>query len=627
VSAAFEFCENRRIQRKKMLQQARFDFRLDRTMLPGEFRLALIGPFGLFAPDGRRVAISSRKGIALVSTLAMARSGERSRAWLQTMLWGSRDTEQAQASLRRELANLRLALNGAAPCPLLVGPSIVRLNLEQVTVDVRLLELDVRAGRPHNVTGYSDFLEGLDIPGEEGFEDWLRGQRQMVRELIERSRTVTWQGLNATVVEAAAVPAQTLVERALGADPRLPNRPSIAVLPFASMTDSGGDDYVAEGIAEEVSTALTAFSTLLVVSSGRIGRSPPVDRQHLCRELGVRYLLEGSIRRAGDQIRATVRLVDGIVGEQIWAERFDEAFHDIFALQDRIAAAVAPRIDSSIESAERARALARPVASPDAYHLYWRANALFRRWDRASMLEAIQLVDQVLAIEPANAWAAGLAAFSNAAACQSRWTDDPSANRAAALVHYDRAMRFGGDDPFVLGYAAGTLICLGGDMRIADRLIDRALQLHPNATATLFWGGWVDIAIGNFGRGMERFDSALRLNPRSAVRPYSITGIAVCMLALGRTEEAVAILAEAVQHLPQYPMTLAALCVGHALLGLDASARAYADRLTAAGGLGPVLAVLTNDSHRAFMTSGVERAMAITRPELHEPPTPQRITA
>lgn len=335
----------------------------------------------------------------------------------------------------------------------------------------------------------------------------------------------------------------------------------------------------------------------------------PRDRQRLCRKLGVRYLLEGSVRRSGNQIRATVRLLDGIVGEQIWAERFDEAFENIFALQDRIASAVAPRINATIESAERARALAQPVSTPDAYQLYWRANALLHRWDRASMMEAITLVDQVLVLEPGNSWAAGLAAFSNAAAWQSRWTEDPAANRAAALAHYDRAMRLGGDDPFVLGYAAGTLICIGGDMGTADRLIDRALQLHPNAASTLFWGGWVDIATGVFERGMVRFEAALRLNPRSAVRPFSITGIGVCMLALGRAGEAVQILEEAVQHLPHYPMTLAALCACHGLLGHGAAAHVYADRLSAAGGIDSVLAVLTSDSHRALIATGFGRAL------------------
>lgn len=590
-------------------------------MAEGRYRLALIGPFGLFAPDGRRIAVTSKKGIAVLATLAVARSGERSRTWLQNQLWGSRDPDQAQASLRRELANLRIAVNnGAEAPPLLTAPSLARLDLDRVSVDVRELEADVRAGRPHAVAGYSDFLEGLDIAGEDAFEDWLRGQRQMVLELVEQARTLLWTRAATSTENApggggieATRAAQSIVDFAAGADPALPSRPSIAVLPFARLGPEADDDHVAGGITEDVSTALSCFSTLFVVSTGLTRFDAGFDRQRVCRELGVRYLLEGSVRRAGDALRVTVRLVDGIAGEQIWAERFDEDFQNVFALQDRIAGAVAPRIDSSIEKAERARAIAQPITSPDAYQLYWRANALFRRWDRESMLEAIRLVELVLEIEPDNGWAAGLAAFSHAAAWRSRWGSDPDANRAASTAHYDHALRVAGDDPFVLGYAAGSLVSLGGDMAVADRLIARALELHPNASATLFWGGWVDIAIGNPARAISRFESALRFNPRSAVRPFSITGIGVCLLALGRPDDALKVLDEAVEQLSHYPMTLAALCAANSMLGRPEAARRYADRLQAVGGVDSVVSILNDDMQRQLLTSGFTAAIAASR--------------
>jgi TolB-like protein len=543
------------------------------------YRLRLVGPFRLSGPDGVRIEISSRKGRALIAMLAMAPDGERSRGWLQDRLWGSRPAVQAQASLRRELANLRQAVNGSGAAPLL------HADYQRAWIDLARLEVDALNGG-----GLGEFLEGMDLPGEDGFEDWLREQRQ---------------ALEGTSRPPPPAPAAANVAELLGGvPPSLPVQPSIAVLPIADLSPERALGFVADGVAEEVSGALARCSTLFVVAAGSAD-GPPLagNRLALSRQLGVRYLVEGSVRGDGDKVRVSLRLVDGPANRQLWAQSFEGPITDVFGLQDHVAATIAPLIDSRVEITERQRALSAPLETADAYQLFWRANALFRQWRREAVLEAAELTTQLLALEPTNAWAAALAAFCHAMIAGSGWSDDPAQHRMAALRNYDLALRYGGDDPFVLGYAAGVQLRLGGDMAAADRLIDRALELQPSSASTLFWGGWVDVANGKAERGLERFQLALRLNPRSAVRPYNYTGMALCLLGLGKTADALLLLNEAAQHVPSYPPTLAALCLAQALSGDGAAATATAARLAELGGVEGALAMIRDPRAHALINS------------------------
>ena len=540
------------------------------------YRLRLIGPFRLSGPDGARIEVSSRKGRALIAMLAMAPDGERTRGWLQDRLWGSRPGTQAQASLRRELANLRLAVNGAAAAPLL------NADYQRAWIDLAQLEVDALNGG-----GPGEFLEGIDLPGEDGFEDWLREMRQ---------------ALDGGSRPQAASPMPSVAELLGGALPALPVQPSIAVLPFADLSPGRDLGFVADGVAEDVSGALARRSTLFVVAAGSTD-GPPLagSRLALSRQLGVRFLVEGSVRGDGERVRVSLRLIDGPGNRQVWAQSFEGPLTDLFALQDHIAATIAPLIDSQVETTERQRALSALLETADSYQLFWRANALFRQWQRDGVLEAAELTAQLLALEPANAWAAALSAFCHAMIAASGWAEDPAPHRAKAQRHYDLALRHGGDDPFVLGYAAGVLLCLGGDMAAADRLIDRALELQPSSASTLFWGGWVDVANGKAARGLERFQWALRLSPRSAVRPYNYTGMALCLLGMGQTADALLLLNEAAQHIPTYPPTLAALCLAQALSGDGPAAATTAARLAELGGVERALAMIRDPRAHALI--------------------------
>lgn len=569
-------------------------------MLEGvKYRLLLLGPFGLFAPDGTRLPVTSRKGMALLAQVALGRSGERSRGWLQDQLWGSRPPDQARASLRRELANLRGAINPPDAPPLLSADSTrVRLDLGRIDVDVRQLDRDVANARAPSFTDLGTLLEGLDIPGEDGFEDWLREQRQHVGALVEQLLVQDWERA-ALAPEPAAAPAVAPARAPLPALPPLPRKPSVAVLAFSSRSGDADDAAMAQIITEEIGDALARFSTLLVVNAGMAGW--PIDHGRLSREFGVRYLLEGSVQRSADTIRVTARLTDGILREQVWTQAFDAPLAEVFTLQADIAQRVAQQIDSSVEIAERARAVIQPVTTPDAYQLYWRANALFRKWERAAMQEAIVLSEQVLRLEPDNAWASALAAFCHAVSYSFHWTEDRGAARQAALDYYAHCLRNGADDPFVLGYAAGTLVGIDGDIQVADQLIERALTIHPASAASLFWGGWVDVARVNPTRGLDRFTTTLRINPRSAVRAHALTGIGLCLLALGKLADARTALNEAVQYLPQLPVTLAPLVVVNDLLGNAAEAGHYAVRLQHVGGVAAVTSTIRDPTFVALL--------------------------
>lgn len=206
-----------------------------------------------------------------------------------------------------------------------------------------------------------------------------------------------------------------------------------------------------------------------------------------------------------------------------------------------------------------------------------------------------------------------MAAFCHALAYASDWTDDPGETHRAAKRHYQAAMRYGGEDPAVLGYAAGTLICIGGDLEIADRLVSHALTLLPSYQPTLFWGGWVDIARGDAERARERFELSLRINPMAGVRAYAVTGIGLALMMTGDFAQAFTRLREAAEYVPDYPLTLVGLSVAAAMIGESAVAKEAAMALKRRGeGLDRVFAVLRNPEHRRLLKAGLRHVVGET---------------
>ena len=295
-----------------------------------KYRLDLIGPFGLFTPDGRRIDITSKKSIALIALIIVSPSGVRSRRWLQNMLWGTREDIQAQTSLRRELSNLtkQLAVMGAEHL-LVRGTQRIGLAIEQLEVDIFSLGLQMAK---HKSSLSSDFLEGIDLRDCEEFEDWLRAERERVRDMIAIDLPESAESLlSGSEILGMDLPSSDDILN--NRSPRLPPKPSLAVLPFASLPDDDG--WLGAGIADELGVILSQFPQLFIVasSSARALAAQQLPRPEIAHQLGVRYLLDGTAMRAGDRLRLSVALINGETGEKVWAQAFEGCTDDVFVLQ------------------------------------------------------------------------------------------------------------------------------------------------------------------------------------------------------------------------------------------------------------------------------------------------------
>ncbi len=508
------------------------DYQADRGNALGAFRLELLGPFGLFTAEGARVEIRSRKAVAMLAMLAMAPNGVRSRAWLQSQLWGSRGTAQAQSSLRRELANLAAMLAENEAGHLLERePRRVRLNLDAITLDMDELAV---SGSRIALRSHGEFLEGLDLRDCEEFEDWLREQRRHVVDLADSLPPVSAVDLPGPA-EILGAPLPAIGDVARNVHPAVPPKPSLVVLPFKVTSQGPADAWMGESMAEQLALTLTQFPQLFVVASSAgaalAERNLPLGE--IATELGVRYVLTGSLRITPEGLRAAVQLIDGKTSHQIWGRAFTSSLSEMLQLEEDIALAVAPQVWTQIDLSERHKGRVAPLADHDSYALYWRANALLRDWRKDSTLEAIALTDRLVAQSPDCALSAALAGFCNASAYGFGWSDELPGTRHKAIMHFQNALRLGPDNVEAIGYAVGTLVMVGGDMRIADQLISHALGLLPAYQPTLFWGGLADIAMGNGVRARERLELSLRINPSSGVRAYALTGIGLSLLMEG----------------------------------------------------------------------------------------------
>src|SRR5438445_5428965 len=243
----------------------------------------------------------------------------------------------------------------------------------------------------------------------------------------------------------------------------LPDKPSIAVLPFANMSGDLEQEYFADGMVEEIITALSQIRWLFVIArnSTFTYKGHAVDVKQVGRELGVRYVLEGSVRKAGTRVRITGQLIDALTGTHLWAGRFDGSLEDVFELQDRVAVSVAGVIEPALQAAEMRRSAARPTTDLSAYDLYLRALAIFFPVTKERIVEALGLLDQAIAIDrhygPALAWAAGC----HLQLVMDGWAEAPETNRRMAIDLARRALQAGENDPGILANSALVLAQFG----------------------------------------------------------------------------------------------------------------------------------------------------------------------
>jgi adenylate cyclase len=268
-----------------------------------------------------------------------------------------------------------------------------------------------------------------------------------------------------------------------GAPLPLPDKPSLAVLPFQNLTGDAEQEYFVDGMVEEITTAIARLPWLFVIArnSSFTYKGKAVDVKQVAQELGVRYVLEGSVRKAGNRVRITGQLIDTATGAHIWADRFDGALDDIFALQDQVASSVAGAIEPRLRQSEIERASRKPTANLTAYDLYLRALAQSYRFTEEGFAEAVVLARQALAIDPSYAPAAALVGRCRGVQRVQGWgaLSDEHIGEACRLAR--QALEAERDDAETIWQAAYTLFFLGGEAAMAAAALDRALALNPNA--------------------------------------------------------------------------------------------------------------------------------------------------
>ena len=296
----------------------------------------------------------------------------------------------------------------------------------------------------------------------------------------------------------------------------LPDKPSIAVLPFTNMSGDPEQDYFADGMVEDIITALSHFKALFVIArnSSFTYKGRAVDVKQVGRELGVRYVLEGSVRKAANRVRITGQLVDTATGAHLWADRFDGGLGDIFDLQDQVTESVVGAIAPAVEKAEIERAKRKPTESLDAYALYLRGLARFYQFaNRQANDEALRLFNSAIELDPDFASAYGRAAFCYVIAKTNGWISG-TANEIAEVTRLaQRAVELGKDDAIALAASGYALAYVVRDLGVGAALIDRALVLNSNLAEAWYFGGWVKIWLGEPEAAIERFARAMRLSP------------------------------------------------------------------------------------------------------------------
>ena len=363
---------------------------------------------------------------------------------------------------------------------------------------------------------------------------------------------------------------------AISAPLPLHDKPSIAVLPIANMSGDPEQEYFADGMVEEIITALSRIRWLFVIArnSSFTYKGKAVDVKQVARELGVRYVLEGSVRKAGNRVRITGQLIDTSTGAHIWAERFDGALDDIFELQDQVAASVAGIIEPKLRQSEFDRAHRKPTENLDAYDLYLRALALRDTHTDESMREAIELLKRALAIDPGYTPAKAAIGWSRIHQRSHGRSPVSEAEAAEAVALARQALEAGKDDPDTLWMAAHTLAMFAGEHAVAAAAIDRALVLNPNSARAWMARGYASMNLDQPGPAIEALERAMRLSPLDSLRRTFTTGRAHAHLTAGRYEEALEWAERTLREEPGYRGALLAKVVACAHLDRIEEARA-----------------------------------------------------
>jgi adenylate cyclase len=426
-------------------------------------------------------------------------------------------------------------------------------------------------------------LEGIAEPGgvlisekvysevegkvEVGFED--RSEQQ----LKNISKPVRTYAIRASVH-------RTPIDR-LNSTPPLPNRPSIAVLPFDNMSGDPEQEYFADGMVEEIITALSRFKSFFVIArnSSFTFKGHAVDIKEVGRRLGVRYVLEGSVRKASGKVRITAQLIDATTGVHLWSDRFEGDLENIFALQDQVASSVVGAIDPKLQEAEIARVKRKAPANHDAYDCFLRASALLHQWTAEGREEALRLFYKAIELDPEYGQAYAFATFCYCLRKVDGLATDPDNERCETERLAREAIRLGRDDAFSLSHAGFSLAQVIGELNEGAALIERALTLNPNLAGTWQMGGWVRLWLNQPDAAIDHFARAMRLSPLDFGFHGAETGTAFAHLRAGRYEQASLWADKALRDQPRSADAAQAVALSSAFVGDLEKAREAMKRL------------------------------------------------
>jgi adenylate cyclase len=320
-----------------------------------------------------------------------------------------------------------------------------------------------------------------------------------------------------------------------------PGRPSIVILPFDNLSSDPEQSYFADGMTEELTATLSRIRDFLVIARNTAFtyKGRPVDVRQIAQELGVRYVLEGSVRKAGTRIRVSAQLIEAETGAHIWSDKFEGETAKVFDLQDLIARQVAGAVYPSIRAAEVERAQRKRPESLEAYDLVMRALPHLWAHRMDANLQAIQLLERALQFDPEYGLAAGLAAWAHAQQIVYNWTADFAAERAKGLPLIEIAVRNVGDDPTAMTAIASAIVLLEGNVRRGVEFVDRALAIDPNHAWAWTRRGFSHVYAGEPDAALAAFDAAMSLSPRDPFAFHTYIGIGLAHFAADRIDDAI----------------------------------------------------------------------------------------
>ncbi|HEY3148194.1 MAG TPA: BTAD domain-containing putative transcriptional regulator, partial [Dongiaceae bacterium] len=577
--------------------------------------IRLLGSFEARLGAGPPVDFPTKKARGLLAYLAARPAQAHSRDQIAELLWGARADEQARGSLRRTLSDLRKALPFADGEWLVSEGDTLMLDDSGIDVDLVRFERLAADGEPRALEQAVELYRGELLAGfglhEQAFEEWLRTERERLRQLVLKTLTKLLTHYTATQALDRAIqtgtrllaldPANEPAHRALmslyarqgrrsealrqyrlcsealmrelgvrpdaatealhrdfqreGAavsdvattsarqepsyeTPLPPDKPSIAVLPFANLSGDPEQEYFADGLVEDIIGALSRISALWVIARASTFsyKGKPIDVKQVARELGVRYVMEGSVRRSGERVRVTAQLADAVTGRPVWAEHYDRPLADLFDIQDEITRSVAATTETQIMLAEGqaiADAASRGLKTTD----FKARDLVTRAWGRGfdqtpeAIEEASQLAEEAIRLDPTYPRAHFMRA--TVAFCRLWFGDIPhdQANLARAMELARTALKLAPRDELAHLAMAWAWAYAAGRLEEALAECERGLELNPNASLIHGNRGFFLAPLGRSSEAIEACRLALRLNPRDPSNFWRHHAIAVAHFA------------------------------------------------------------------------------------------------